>query len=107
MSNRVFNRANFVCAVACVASIAPAQTRTDKPANGYVADKRTAIAIAEALLRPVYGGAQICKEEPFQATLNGDTWTVNGSLPPDMVGGVATVKLSRTDGRILYMMHGK
>jgi hypothetical protein len=91
----------------CLSSIAVAQAPTFKPARGYVPDQLTAIAIAEVVLKPVYGEEQIRGERPFHAELYGDTWTISGSLPQGFVGGVATVRLSRIDGRILYMMHGK
>ena len=108
MSDRI-NRTKLLCAALCAASIAIAQVPTYKPAKGFVPDEKTAITIAEAVLKPVYGDEQIRSEEPFHATLKGDVWTVDGYLPPNpnIAGGVATVHISRTDGRILYMMHGK
>jgi hypothetical protein len=76
----------------------------------------TATKIAEAVLVPVYGEKQIASERPFRATLQGDVWTVEGSLTcPDgkggtttmCVGGTVLVKFSKTDARILFMMHYK
>jgi NTF2 fold immunity protein len=87
-----------------------------KPKVGYVPDEATAIRIAEAVLSPVYGGKQIESERPFVATLKGDIWTVGGTLHCSngkggittlCEGGVAGVKIAKSDGRILYMMHGK
>jgi hypothetical protein len=106
--NKRFDRVKLICVTLCVASIAFAQSPTFKPSEGFVPDNTTAIAIAEAVLKPVYGEQQIRSEEPFSATLENDVWTIDGHLPPSIMdGGVATVRLSRTDGRILYMMHGK
>jgi hypothetical protein len=106
MCNRI-HRAKLIVAVLCAVSTALAQAPTYKPAKGFVPDEKTAIAIAEAVLKPVYGDEQIRSEEPFHATLKDDVWTIDGYIPPEDFGGVATVRLSRTDGRILYMMHGK
>ena|SRR5437867_902976 len=87
-----------------------------KPGAGYVPDSGTAVKIAEAVLIPVYGEKKVRSEEPFAAHLEGDVWTVGGTLRcPDgkggftthCVGGTAVVKLSRRDGRILFMMHYK
>jgi hypothetical protein len=87
-----------------------------KPKAGYVPDKATAIRIAEAVLIPVYGEKQIKSEQPFKATLKNEVWTVGGTLHCSdgkggitalCAGGVAVVKIAKSDGRIQYMMHGK
>jgi hypothetical protein len=76
----------------------------------------TPLRIAEAVLVPVYGKKQIESERPFTATLKGEVWAVGGTLHCSdgkggdttfCAGGVAVVKISKSDGRILYMMHGK
>jgi hypothetical protein len=87
-----------------------------KPAAGFVPDSKTAIAIAEAVLIPVYGKEHIESERPFNASLKDGVWTVGGTLrcpdgkggfTTDCDGGVAVVKIARHNSRILYMMHGK
>jgi hypothetical protein len=87
-----------------------------KPHSGYVPDSATAVQIGEAVLIPIYGKKQIESEEPFTARLEGDTWIVRGTLRcPDgkggmtteCDGGVAVVKISKLDARVLHMMHGK
>jgi len=78
-----------------------------KPKAGYVPDAGTAVLIAEAILTPIYGADQIHNERPFRATLQGQIWFVRGSLPPGYDGGVAEVEISKDDGRILRVMHGK
>jgi hypothetical protein len=86
------------------------------PKAGYVPNSEAAVRIAEAVLVPVYGKVQIESERPFTATLKGDVWTVGGTLRcPDgkgevtalCAGGVAVVRISKSDARILFMMHGK
>jgi NTF2 fold immunity protein len=89
-----------------------------KPKDGFVPDSQTAVKIAKAVLIPVYGEKQIRSEEPFTAQLKGDVWTVAGTLrcpdgrggfatTTDCDGGVAVIKLSKADGRVLFTMHYK
>ena len=112
-------------AIALTVAIAPAVAQAPvstsksygyKPKSGYVPDSQTAIKIAEAVLIPVYGENQIRSEEPFIAQLKGDVWTVSGTrrcpdgkggFTTDCVGGTAVIKLSKSDGRVLFMMHYK
>jgi len=82
------------------------------PKNGFVPTAYVAIAIAEAVLVPVYGKNVIESERPFHATLKGDLWIVTGTVPcedppPGAVcpGGYAEVRISKKDGRIVYMIH--
>jgi hypothetical protein len=83
------------------------------PAGGYVPDAATAVKIAEAVLVPVFGEQKISSERPFTAKLEGDVWTVDGTLYCAdgkiglCPGGTARVRLSKNDGRILFMIHYK
>lgn len=99
--------------VACVAfalgaaSLGRSQTGPSYvPARGFVPDSATAVAVAEAILVPIYGRGNIEHERPFHATLRNGVWTVSGSLPKQMLGGVAEVELSQRDARILHVIHG-
>lgn len=85
-----------------------------KPRQGYVPDSATAVKVAEAVLLPVYGEKQIESERPFTAKLRNEVWTVAGTLhcpdgkggiTTDCVGGVAVVRISKIDARILSMIH--
>jgi len=94
---------------------AVAEAQSPPPKEGFVPDSTTAVKIAEAVLIPVYGRDKIEGERPFKAVLENDVWTVTGTLhcPGDngdstrCVGGTAEVKLLKTDGWILRMMHYK
>ena len=86
------------------------------PKRGFVPDETTAVSIAEAVLIPVYGREQIESKRPFKAVLENVVWTVHGTLhcsdgkggvTTTCVGGTAEVKLSKTDGRIMKMIHYK
>ena len=107
----------LLLAVCCAAFLCEATLSLGyTPPKGFVPDAATAVKIAEAVLIPVYGERQIESERPFKAVLEGDTWTVEGTLScPDgkggtttkCVGGTAEVKLSKIDARIISMMHYK
>ena len=78
-----------------------------QPERGMVPDEATAIAIALAVWRPIYGEQNIARQAPFHARLTNGEWTVEGYLPPNMLGGVALAVISQRDGRILRISHGK
>lgn len=75
------------------------------PANGYVPDEETAIAIAEAVIIPIYGKRRMKSERPYKAKLKeNDIWIVWGNLPfkrLGIMGGTIQVEISKIDGRIL------
>jgi hypothetical protein len=80
------------------------------PKNGFVPDEATAVAVAEAVLIPVYGKDTILSERPFKAVLRGEKWTVTGSVPCNSPGlpcpgGEAVVWVSKKTGQILFMTH--
>jgi len=106
-------RARFVMVVAGSAILAAGAGRSYSsgsyvPSKGFVPDAATAIRIAEAVWIPIYGEVKIAKEKPFKVTLRGDVWTVTGKdLPPGSAGGVAEADISKRDGRILRVIHGK
>ncbi|PYK35505.1 MAG: hypothetical protein DME54_04580 [Verrucomicrobia bacterium] len=74
---------------------------------GYAPDSATAIKIALAVWEPIYGAAVIAGEKPYHATLRDGVWTVTGSLPGRMKGGVAIAEIPKQDGRILLVSHTK
>jgi hypothetical protein len=79
------------------------------PNHAFVPDAATAIAIARAVLVPIYGAKAMQAEEPLTAQRHGDIWVVEGTLPcpkvASCVGGTAELQLSAKDGRILHVTH--
>jgi len=69
--------------------------------GGVVADKETAIRIAEAILSPVYGEKAIREQRPYQVTLKDGKWTVDGTIPPGFVRGSFHIVILQLDGRII------
>ncbi|MCI1188077.1 YbbC/YhhH family protein [Hymenobacter sp. DH14] len=85
----------------------PTASPSFMPSGGFVPDAATAKRIAEVVWLPIYG-KKVLSEKPYQATLNSKgVWVVEGSLPKDMDGGVAYIEISKRDGRILEVTHGK
>ena len=76
--------------------------------EGFVPDEKTAITIAEAVLLPIYGDS-INRKKPFVAKFNEEEgyWEVRGTLPDNMLGGVPEIRINKSDGRVLYVNHGK
>jgi NTF2 fold immunity protein len=77
------------------------------PDNGFVPTAQVAVEIARARLTPIYGRERIEGQLPLTARLEGDWWVVEGTLPPGRVGGVAHAEITRADGRILRVTHGR
>ena len=82
------------------------------PKEGYVPTAVAAIAVAEAVLIPVYGEKTILDERPFSAVLKDGVWIVTGSVRCDgptsgapCPGGAAEVRISKKSGQILKMVH--
>lgn len=77
------------------------------PKEGVVPDAITAEKIAEVIFVRFYGAEQIDREKPFNTSIKDDVWIVEGNLPRGMLGGVAEIHINKTDGRILYLFHGR
>jgi hypothetical protein len=86
----------------------PALDERSRPLRA-IPDEKTAILVAEAVLGPIYGEAQVHQERPFHASLDRGVWNVDGTLScaPGCDGGTAHVSIARRDGRILEIFHGK
>jgi hypothetical protein len=77
----------------------------DRP-GGLVPDKKTAIAIAEAVLFPIYGQKAIRDQRPYVTSLSRGQWTVDGAPPPrGFAGGSFHVVIRQRDAQILEIGH--
>ena len=95
---------NFFIAIICVAQ---EPKHNYIPKDGCVPTAEVAIKIAVAVWEPIYGADKIAGEKPFRATLTGDVWTVESSMPKQFnLGGVAVAEISKTDGRVIRISHG-
>ena len=84
------------------------ETKGYMPDEGVVPNEETAIKIAEAVWLPIYGEA-IYSKKPFEGKYEEKEkcWFVYGSLSKNALGGVPEIKIRKSDGKILYVNHGK
>ena len=74
----------------------------------YVPNAETAIAIAVAVCKPIYGEKMIAEEKPYIAHWSHGVWSVEGSmLDKRGFGGVFLVKIHSYDAKILLVIHGR
>jgi hypothetical protein len=76
------------------------------PKDGVIPNAGVAVEVAEAILKAHFGKEKILKEEPFTALLLGDTWIISGHLPEGRMGGVASMRLSKSKGCVIDIAHG-
>ena len=79
--------------------------RTYRPAAGYIPDSETAIAVATAVLIPIYGKAKIDAENPWHTGLKGGVWTVVGTFNGKGLGGGAIIQLDKKTGAVIFVTH--
>lgn len=82
------------------------------PPRGFVPNAETAIAVARAILIPIYGAEMIKREEPLVAEEKAERWIVRGTLCPTLppntcLGGTAEIEITKSDGRILRVIHSQ
>lgn len=79
------------------------------PKAGFLPTRGVALAVAEVLLTEIYGKEAVQAQKPFSASLSENVWLIEGQFPGGKFdkGGVATIKLSKLDGRVLYLMHDR
>ena len=78
-----------------------------KPKEGFVPDEETARSIAFVVLARIYGEKNIASQKPFTVSFRDGIWTIEGILPEDRAGGVALLRLAKSDGRVVFLSHGK
>lgn len=103
----LFVSIHFLAAMLISITVAGVDIAAYVPSDGFVPDERTAVRIAEAVLIPIYGEQQVARERPYQASLRNGVWIILGSLPKNVLGGVAKVEISKKNGCVLSVIHGK
>ena len=99
----------LLCLIIAIAGafVLAGQASGFRPKNGFVPDQKTAVSVAEAVLAPIYGEKQVASERPFSAQLDRGVWTITGNLPVGWDGGVAEIKIRRSDAAVISVTHGK
>lgn len=72
-----------------------------------IKDKKTAIAVAEAILFKVYGEENIKGQRPYGVYKIDHYWVLTGILPEEYVGGVFEIAIDPNDARVIGLTHGK
>lgn len=75
------------------------------PSEGFVPNKETAIAIAVAVWKPIYGDEPIKRQAPYRATLVDGIWVVRGNMKGLAPGGTAKALIRQDTGEILQTIH--
>ena len=76
-----------------------------EPDEGFVPDAQTAIQIALAVWRPIYGQTAIPARVACSATLGKEgNWSVEGPLTGD-VGGVVVAEIAKDSGMVVRVKH--
>lgn len=102
-----FLRKNAIIILFLYALEAGAQNMHEySPVEGYLPDSATAIAVAEIILKKIYGIDQIEKQRPFVASLSGEVWKISGSTNSAQLGGVASIDLQK-NGRVVRVSHSR
>ena len=92
------------CTVATFAQNVPALF--DRP-GGLVPDEHIAVAIAEAVLFPIYGEKNIRDQRPYVIKHAEGKWTIEGSMPSGfVVGGTFHIVIRQRDAQVLEIGHG-
>lgn len=75
--------------------------------GGVIKDEKVAVEVAFAILKSVYGEAQIRKQRPLSVELVDGIWIVSGTLKAGRKGGVAEIHISKTTGEVIEITHGE
>jgi|GEM_PF-1230359 len=73
-----------------------------------VPDEKTAEEVAKVILTLIYG-KDIKKSKPFEVNFDSEynAWVVSGTLKANMAGGVPTIIIQKSDGKVLAVSHTK
>ena len=82
-----------------------ATTKPYKPAAGYVPNSGAAVAIAVAILTPVYGEAEINAAKPWHTGLKNGVWTVVGTFHEQGDGGTPVIQIDKSTGSVRFLGH--
>lgn len=78
-----------------------------QPPRGIISTPRIATRVAQTYLEAIYGADAIGRELPLKVSISRQVWRVEGTSPPNSVGGVAEIELCQSTGQVLRVAHGK
>ncbi|MBE6713624.1 MAG: hypothetical protein E7580_08995 [Ruminococcaceae bacterium] len=76
---------------------------------GVIDSPQTAKEKGMAVLKKLYGEETLKDEEPFGVSFDEENqaYLIQGTLPDNMVGGVAHILIQKTDGKVIAVWHDK
>lgn len=83
------------------------------PPTGLITSAATAAGIGDAVAKGIYGDEVIERQKPFIISEKGNVWYVRGGARtprfggPVFLSGNLEIEISKTDGRIIRISHGK
>jgi len=92
----------LLAASVCTASRAPGL-----PERGVIPDEKTAVAVGEAILRPVFGDEEVARFSLYHAQIQAGMWTVYGTLPSGSHGGTPMIRLRKSDAKVVEIWHSQ
>jgi NTF2 fold immunity protein len=99
---------SLVFCLSVLSSIDVSRGQGYTPKNGFVPDRKTALAIANAVLLAMVPKSVLTSFSPFRARLSGNVWIVQSKeLPIDTTGGRIYLRISKRTGAILYLEASK
>jgi len=72
-----------------------------------IADKETAIRVAESILFKIYEEDNIKAERPYRVDFVDGYWILNGTLSPERLGGTFCIILNAANGQVIALTHDK
>ena len=76
-------------------------------ATTVLLNRQVAVAVAEAILFPIYGQRYIVDERPYEVYRIDGCWYISGTLLAGSDGGTFEIVLKAADGQVLRLTHGK
>lgn len=90
----------------CQCQIIPIKRNPD--CDCVVADSKTAKRIAALMIKLTWGQKEYRLHKPYTVELSADKiWIVTGSQTPGCYGGVPSVQIDKTYGRVLFITQGR
>ena len=115
MRRPIYSAMILIAAIAglvLVSGAGPRSQTVQKPAGAKKAkvnldlDEKTATQIAEIVLVKIYGD-HVKEERPWKVSKEGAVFKIVGTFKGIGVGGVALIRINRTNAEVVEVTHGK
>lgn len=84
------------------------EEENDLARKELVSSKAMALQLAEIYVANFYGEDTAASEKPYAIVDNGNEWLISGQHDAiQVVGGVFLIVISKKDGKVIALMHGR